>query len=244
MKNNILFAVLVSAAFFTSCETERQTYIGPSLIMFSDTLTILPVQSSEEVLSIDLAATYPSDYDRTVGVEIVQKESNAIEGRHFTVESYTVNIPAGQQAATFDFKGMYDNIGPEDSLVFTLSIVSPENDEIGEGSVTKVRLQKVAPFKIGDFTRYAVITSDFLETFFGTGNGQRLAFAETDGAKENTVILRDAFSDGYDIGLTFDASDPLEPELSIAEEGAPVGDVREFAGAPYGDNLIRKSFII
>ena len=239
MKRNILLAALLSAAVFASCEQERQTYIGPSLIMFSDTLTTVPVQSSDEVLSIDVAATYAADYDRTVGVEVVQKESNAVEGRHFTVESYSVTIPAGQQAATFDFRGIYDNMDLDDSLVVSLRLVSPENDEIGEGSATKVRLQKVVPFSLDNFTRYAVVTSDFLRTFLGSLNGQRLVFTEPDDTEPNTVRVMDAFSDGYDIRLTFDASDPLEPALSLAEEGMPAGDVREFAGAPYGDNLIR-----
>ena len=239
MKINVFFAALLSAAVFASCESERQTYIGPSLIMFSDTLTVVPVQSDDQVLSVDIGATYSADYDRTVGVEIVQKESNAVEGRHFTVESYSVTIPAGAQAATFDFKGLYSNLEQEDSLVMALRLVSPGNDEIAEGSTTKVRLQKVAPFRLEDFTRYAVVTSEFLETFKGTGNSQRLVETETDASVANTVLLKDAFADGYDFRLTFDASDPLEPELAIADDGAPIGDVREFAGAPYGDNLIR-----
>ena len=239
MRKSILTAAALAAVLFASCEAERQTYIGPSLIMFSDTLTTVAVQSDDQVLSVDLSATYSCDYDRTVGVEIVQKQSNAVEGRHFSVGSYSVTIPAGKLAATFDFKGLYSNIEPEDSLVFSLRLVSPGNDEIGTGSVTKVRLRKVAPYNFEDFTGYAVVTSEFYDTFEPYGDGQKLVLTEPAEGEENTVILHDVYDEGYDFKLVFDPEDPLEPRVEVAEEGVPVAGVLKYLGAPYGDNMMR-----
>ena len=75
----------------TSCgDAERPSYEGPNYILFSDTLTVLAVQNNEEVFDIPVAATEACSYDRTVAVEVIDKKSNAIEGKHYTIESNTI----------------------------------------------------------------------------------------------------------------------------------------------------------
>ena len=84
----------------TSCgDAERPSYEGPNYILFSDTLTVLAVQNNEEVFDIPVAATEACSYDRTVAVEVIDKKSNAIEGKHYTIESNTITIKAGERAA-------------------------------------------------------------------------------------------------------------------------------------------------
>ena len=82
-------AVLIALA---SCSQDFTTYSGPSHIMFSDTLYQYPVQENNEIFNVPVSATEKVDYDRTFGVEVVDKESNAIEGKHYRVLNNTVII--------------------------------------------------------------------------------------------------------------------------------------------------------
>ena len=91
-----MLALLMCA--ITSCgDAERPSYDGPNYILFSDTLTVLAVQNNEEVFDIPVAATEACSYDRTVAVEVIDQKSNAIEGKHYTIESNTITIKAGER---------------------------------------------------------------------------------------------------------------------------------------------------
>lgn len=92
----IFSAAAVAALLFTSCETERITYDGPSYIAFADTLNICPVTESGEAWLLPVAATTACGYDRTFGVELIPGKSNAVYGKHFTLESQSVTIKAGK----------------------------------------------------------------------------------------------------------------------------------------------------
>lgn len=100
-----MLALLMCA--ITSCgDAERPSYDGPNYILFSDTLTVLAVQNNEEVFDIPVAATEACSYDRTVAVEVIDKKSNAIEGKHYTIESNTITIKAGERAANVRIRGI------------------------------------------------------------------------------------------------------------------------------------------
>ena len=122
MKKIIIgLSVIFTLAFgFTGCDTDYVKYSGPDYIMFSDTLTVLPVQNNEEYFDIPVAATEACSYDRTLGVEILDKKTNAVEGWHFSLESNTVTIKAGERMANVRIRGIYDNIEITDSLGMVL----------------------------------------------------------------------------------------------------------------------------
>ena len=65
----------------------RPAYPAKNDLMFSDTIYYYPVQESNEVFQVPVSATEKADYDRTFGVEIIDKESNAIEGKHYSLLS-------------------------------------------------------------------------------------------------------------------------------------------------------------
>ena len=116
--------------FISSCgEAERQTYDGPNYILFSDTLTVLPVQNNEEVFDIPVAATQACSYDRTMAVEVIEQKSNAIEGKHYTIESNTITIKAGERAANVRIRGNYDAIAVSDSLGLTLRLLTEKENQ-------------------------------------------------------------------------------------------------------------------
>ena len=53
------------------------------------------------------------------------------KGRHFSLESNTVTIKAGERTANVRIRGIYDNIEVTDSLGMVLQLVSKEESRVG-----------------------------------------------------------------------------------------------------------------
>ena len=239
MNKNILLSIaasLVLLATFTSCDEERTLYTGPEYIMFADTLTVLGVENSEEVFDIAIAATTVSDKDRTVAVEIVDKHSNAIEGMHYTLESNTVTIKAGEMVGNLRMKGIVENLTVDYDPEVVLHLIADEKYhwDLYSGDTTRVVLRKVCPFDINAFSGYAMITSTFLYNYTGTYN--RLIKTEVDPTEENTIILRNFYYDGYDVKLRFTTVDPLNPLIEMDDQ--PLVTTGEAFGTIYGDGML------
>ncbi len=238
----ISFAALLAVAAFTACKEEYTTYNDAEYIMFADTASVNMVLADQDWFNVPVVATTKTSYDRTFGVEIVDKGSNAIEGYHYRLKSNTITIPAGQMTANVEVHGVYDNITPEDSLGFTLKLVLPEavkwndlyNDE------TKVTMYKSCPFSIDEFTGWCVVTSLFLYDFPGSENTsyQRLIRTEKHPSKENTIIMRNWLFTGYDVSITFNPEDPANPLITM-DEGQVIRDAMSGVGIASGDNKIR-----
>ena len=105
-----LTITIFAATALCSCEEKYVTYSDAEYVMFADTLAAYPVQKDVDFISIPVVSTVIKDYDRTFGVEIIDKESNAIETLHYRLESNTVTIKAGENRADVRLKGIYDSI--------------------------------------------------------------------------------------------------------------------------------------
>lgn len=233
----LTFAVLLATlTSLTSCQEEHTTYDGPLYIMFSDTLSVLGVENSEDVFDIYISATKASDKDRTLAVEVIDKESSAIEGVHYTLESNTVTIKAGELTTSVRIRGIYDNLTIEEVPELKLRLIASEDTQwdLYEGNVTKVMLQKVCPFDINTFTGYAVVTSTFLMNY--SVSQMRLIETEVDAEDSTTVILRDCFYDGYDIKVRFTTDDPLNPLIEMDDQA--MATTGEAFGTIYGDGML------
>lgn len=232
-----MLALLMCA--ITSCgDAERPSYDGPNYILFSDTLTVLAVQNNEEVFDIPVAATEACSYDRIVAVEVIDKKSNAIEGKHYTIESNTVTIKAGERAANVRIRGNYDAIAATDSLGLTLRLLTQQADQwdLYEKSYeAKVILQKCCPFDINLFNGYAVLTSTYMQEFMPNVDN-RLIKAVIDPEEENTVIMKDFFYDGYDVKIRFTTNDILNPLIEMDEQ--TFASTAEAFGTNYGDGYL------
>lgn len=238
---NILTAVsMVSLMLLAACNNEEQLYDGPDYVMFADTLNVCPVFQEGKAYQVALSATKSVPYDRAFGVEVLQSESNAIDGYHYILKSNTVIIPAGELAAFIEVNGIYENIEEHDSLNIRMRLVAKDEMKWDYyGDITNVYLQKICPFSIDNFTRYAVVQSSFLNEL-KPKETKRLIMTERVGGEENSVMLRDLFANGYDVKLSLDNSDPLNPIASV-REGDIVGTTQEFLGGIYNDNMIRIS---
>ncbi len=238
----ISFAMLCLASAFTSCRQEYTTYNDAEYIMFADSASVNMVLADRDWFNVPVVSTVRTDYDRTFGVEIIDKGSNAVEGYHYRLRSNTVTIPAGEMTANVEVHGIYDNITPEDSLGFTLKLVIPDAVKWDElySDETKVTMYKSCPFSMDEFTGWCVVTSLFLNEFPGAENKsyQRLIRTEKHPSRENTVIMRDWLFTGYDVSITFDPEDPAEPLVTM-DEGQAISDEMSVFGISYGDNRIR-----
>ena len=232
-----MLALLMCA--ITSCgDAERPSYDGPNYILFSDTLTVLAVQNNEEVFDIPVAATEACSYDRTVAVEVIDKKSNAIEGKHYTIESNTITIKAGERAANVRIRGNYDAIAATDSLGLTLRLLTQKADQwdlYDKSYEAKVILQKCCPFDINLFNGYAVLTSTYMQEFMPNVDN-RLIKAVIDPEEEDTVIMKDFVYDGYDVKSRFTTDAILNPLIEMDEQ--TFASTAEAFGTNYGDGYL------
>jgi hypothetical protein len=223
----------VAAMALNACQERYVTYEGAEYVMFADTLAVYPVMEGADQFSIPVVSTVTRDYDRTFGVEVLDKLSNAIERKHYSLESNTITIKAGETRADVKVRGHFENIGEADSLGFALQLVM--NDELVMplyGKQTKAVLMKTGKFDRSKFTGYCVLSSMFLQNYSLNGEYNRLIFTEPHPTLKNTVICRNWLKDGYDVELTFNDDDPLMPIVTMARTVA--SDQGSFFGTAYG----------
>lgn len=240
MKQIIKYMTLafLAVAALGSCQERYVTYSDAEYVMFADTLATYPVQDTVEYFSIPVVSTVITDYDRTYGVEIIDKGSNAIENLHYRLQSNTITIKAGENRADVKVHGYYENIEATDSLGFTLQLVMDEKYVMPlYGKQTKAVLMKSCPFDINDFTGYCVLTSMFLYNYNATGSYQRLVYTVKHPTEPNTIICRNWINDGYDVTMTFNASDPMKPFVTM-DKGQVASDEGSFFGISYGDDKL------
>ena len=238
MKHKILILAFLATVLMTGCKERYVTYSDAEYVMFADTLATYPVQKDVEYFSIPVVSTVVKDYDRTFGVEIIDKGSNAIEQYHYRLQSNTITIKAGENRADVMVHGYYDNIEATDSLGFTLQLVMDEKLVMPlYGKQTKAVLMKSCPFDINDFTGYCVLTSMFLYNYSVTGSYQRLVKTEKHPTEANMIICRSWINDGYDVTMTFNADDPMKPFVTM-DKGQVASDEGSFFGISYGDDKL------
>ena len=228
----------LAVAAFSSCKERYVTYSDAEYVMFADTLATYPVQDTVEYFRIPVVSTVIRDYDRTYGVEIIDKGSNAIENRHYHLQSNTITIKAGENRADVMVHGYYDNIEATDSLGFTLQLVMDEKYVMPlYGKQTKAVLMKSCQFDVNDFTGYCVLTSMFLYNYSATGVYQRLIYTEKHPTESNMIICKNWINDGYDVTMTFHASDPMKPFVTMDADQV-ASDEGSFFGISYGDDKL------
>ena len=223
----------VAAIALNACQERYVTYEGAEYVMFADTLAVYPVMEGADLFSIPVVSTVKRDYDRTFGVQVNDKLSNAIERKHYSLESNTITIKAGETRTDVKVRGHYQNIGEADSLGFALQLVM--KDELVMplyGKQTKAVIMKTGKFDRSKFTGYCVLSSMFLQSYSQTGEYNRLIFTEPHPTLSNTVICRNWIKDGYDVELTFNDDDPLMPIVTMTRTVA--GDQGSSFGTSYG----------
>ena len=231
------FLIIFSAMtlLFASCKESYTTYSDAEFLMFADTLKTYQVLQDGEYFSVPVVSTVVCDYDRTFAVEVVDNQSDAIEGVHYQIESNTILIKAGESSTSVKIKGIYENLDPEDRPTLTLSLVMADKLEMPlYGKQTKVVLQKSCPFDINTFSGWCLVTSLFLYDYSITGLYQRLIYTEPHPTLPNTIICRNWLYDGYDITMGFDTENPANP-LVVMDTDQIMSDTGTVFGIVHGD---------
>ena len=239
MKKNVLTITMVLVAavlWLTGCKPEYTTYTGPDYILFSDTLYEMAIVDDETYFDVPVVATCACDYDRNVAVEVVDSGSNAIEGKHYSIESNTVTIKAGELRANVRIRGYHSNLEVTDSLGFRLQLIAPDETQWDMyRNTANVLVKKACRFDINAFTGYCVVSSTYIMNFM-SGIDNILAYSEVVPDEENTVVIKGYFYEGYDLKIKFDTTDIKNPLISMEEQRfAPTS---EAFGTLYGDGYI------
>ena len=232
-------AAVAALIAFSGCDQDKVVYSGPNYLMFSDTLYTYAVQETNEIFNVPVSATVPADYDRTFGVEVIDKESNAVEGKHYKILSNTVTIKAGEMSTDVKVQGLYKNIGITDSLGFALRLVIPDTEQLSlYKNEAKVVMQKICPFDIKNFKGYCKVTSSYLSSdYYPKKVDLRLVTSDIVEGKENTIVVHDLYFDGYDMEIKFNRKDVLEPLVEMEEQIC--GSTGEAFNTIHGDGKLR-----
>ena len=232
-------AAVAALIAFSGCDQDKVVFSGPNYLMFSDTLYTYAVQETNEIFNVPVSATVPADYDRTFGVEVIDKESNAVEGKHYKILSNTVTIKAGEMSTDVKVQGLYKNIGITDSLGFALRLVIPDTEQWSlYKNEAKVVMQKICPFDIKNFKGYCKVTSSYLSSdYYPKKVDLRLVTSDIVEGKENTIVVHDLYFDGYDMEIKFNRKDVLEPLVEMEEQIC--GSTGEAFNTIHGDGKLR-----
>ena len=221
---------------YRAANQERTTYSDAEYVMFADTMSLHMIpDDAEHYFAVQVASTKSCDYDRTFGVEVIDKDSKAIEGLHYRLKSNTITIPAGKLATEILVHGNYAALEIADTVNFNLRLVMPEQLEWEfYGNGTNVKMVKSCPFALENYTGWCVVTSTFLQDYPGVDNKsiQRLIRTEKHPTEENLVILHDWLFNGYDVTLRFDPTDPAEPKVSMDSDQVISDEASVFRNHP------------
>lgn len=238
MKKNILTIIVAFVAvvfWFTGCKPEYTTYSGPNFIMFSDTLYEMAVVDNDTYFDVPVVATRTCDYDRNIAVEVVDAGSNAVEGKHYSIESNTVTIKAGELRANVRVKGYHKNLEVSDSLGFELKLIVPEEAQWDlYGTKANVLVKKACKLDINAFVGPCVVSSTYIMNYMQVD--KILTRSELCPDEENTIIIKDYFFKGYDAKIKFEDGDVYNPLIRMDDQRfAPTADA---FGTKYGDGYI------
>lgn len=238
MKKNILTIIVAFVAvvfWFTGCKPEYTTYSGPNFIMFSDTLYEMAVVDNDTYFDVPVVATRACDYDRNIAVEVVDAGSNAVEGKHYSIESNTVTIKAGELRANVRVKGYHKNLEVSDSLGFELKLIVPEEAQWDlYGTKANVLVKKACKLDINAFVGPCVVSSTYIMNYMQVDKILTRSVLCPD--EENTIIIKDYFFKGYDAKIKFEDGDVYNPLIRMDDQRfAPTADA---FGTKYGDGYI------
>ncbi|MBO5831090.1 MAG: DUF4984 domain-containing protein [Alistipes sp.] len=233
--NLLTTLALLMVLIIIGCEKEKPTYEGPNFVTFSKTSHMFGVLSDDEWFEVPVTASHPSDKDRNIGVEVIVSESSAIEDMHYTMESHTLTIKAGELTTAVRIKGISEAITPNYPVEIKLSLVLNEEDMLdSSNTVTTVVLQRCCPFDINNFAGYAVLTSTWSMQYMNVDS--RLVRTHSD-TEEGVFVIEDMFYENYDIRVKLHTDDRLNPIATLA--GAQVvGSTGEAFGTIYGNGKL------
>lgn len=145
MNKNIIYKLITVAVLpllLFSCdsifEDNEIRYDGPPQVEFkptSQTLTLAADQSGTISVDVQLIGEQRNE-DITVGVSVVEDETDAISGDHYTLPNNSVTIVANSSVASFDINVTGENLDVGEQRTLVLQLVGNENVKAAENLKT------------------------------------------------------------------------------------------------------------
>lgn len=224
--------ILLVAA--TGCEAEHTTHEPQGNVMFLAERHDLGIIDSEEWFEIPIGASTAADEPRNIGIEIIGARTSAIYGTHYTIESTTVTIPAGERSAVVRIQCNPEALDITDNLGITLRLTADNTDE-DICTETEIYLHKCCKLDVEAFTGYAVLTSTWLMQF--SNSDSRLVHTHADSVAPNTIVVEDMFYEGYDIRIRLSDENRLVPHIAMPDIEV-AGSTGEAFGTIYGNGKL------
>lgn len=214
---NPISLILLFILSLSACSNEATMFEGNNYAMFTDSVVYIPVTPDPEfIYDLPVSITKTQNVDKTYGVEILIKKSNAIEGVHYQLLTHNVTIKAGEKTGNVRIAGLYDNIIYGEKLQITLKLLAPK-DEIWDiyGQETRLMLIKCPDYDIAKFEGNIRFFAAF------PFSDKTINFlCKTEVMNDSTLLLKGAFSDKYDLRLRLKSNktNPFEDEVIVKEQ--------------------------
>ncbi|MCO5232240.1 MAG: DUF4843 domain-containing protein [Chitinophagales bacterium] len=193
----LLFATLT----VVSCKKESLTYDGPTLGHFLKSSDVFYVDPEDSTYTVEIGLTKATDKDVTLRFE-VDATSTAVDGEDYALGVHEVTIPAGQVIGKFDVVGLFTTLG--EAVNLKLKLV--EGDQTATFSnELDLTIRQFCPFVRDEFVGVYNVWSELNEDESGNIVEYEVeAIADPD--NENGIIFLGLFVDGFDLKVSFDAS--------------------------------------
>ena len=127
---NIFFYLFICALLASSCtKTENEVFSGEFLQLPLTFTGMYPKLNDGESVDLGISVSVAGPL-RSSAVnytfEVVDTSSTAVEGFHYTVESFSGTIPANSGSAMLPIKVIDDNIADGEKLILTVRLVSSD----------------------------------------------------------------------------------------------------------------------
>lgn len=234
MRKNILYPIFLVLLFISSlmsCSNEPILYEGGDYVMFSDSVVYVPVTpDTESVFELPVSLTKAQAKDKTYGIEVVIKKTNAVEGIHYELLTHNVTIKAGETKSSVKLKGLYDNIVYGDHLQISLKLLASKNDIWDVyGQETRLLLIKCPDFSIDKFVGNVRFYAGF-----PFAQNMTAFLTTTEKFDGNTLLLKNTFSNKRDLRIDFltNENNPFENRVVVKEQNVMIDPY-------YGDVMAR-----
>ena len=241
-----LFSVLFAALFMVSCQPDDADYMvtPPEQAHFAlRTTGSYQITAPGVTYKVPVAITTPSSSDRTVTVNITSP-TGAVEGTHYTVDTKTVTIPAGQVVDSITVTGNFAQYtsGRRDSLFFTIiepGVTAAANFDTFKLFMRGPCFETADDVNLNDLLgNYNNTVEDWGGSLYGPYQTQIVAVNQLT-ATTGTITVKNIFDAGWNnLVFTLDWTDLANKKATLVTQNAGGNAGGSFGatynGQPYG----------
>ncbi|MDR9417723.1 hypothetical protein [Gracilimonas sp.] len=203
-------------------EEERSFYDGENLVKFNTDETTLFAEEEEETFEVGVSLLSPANGDRSFTFEVVDSLTTAVEGEDYRLDSNSFTISNNEVLGSFPVTVIKAGVAEAPTLTFRIT----SENVASFNSTISITLRQFFPYEQSEWEG----TYELVYPWWFGDSEPRTVSAVASSENENIVIFENFIGTGVDFEFLFDDSDPLNFNVSFAEEPAWVsgtyGNVR------------------